>query len=391
MITVPNSDSILSPPDWDELRARFPVLQKKTYLNSCSYGALATDVTASLHRYIDDRLEKGTRWEHWVERNDRVRAAVARLIGASPDEVAVTTSASAGINSIASALDFRQSRKKVIISDLEFPTNAQIWYAQEMRGAEVVRVPAENGYVPVERFAEAIDDDTLIVAVTHVCFGNGAKLDIPAIASIAKDRGALMLADGYQSLGTMPFDVRDVDVDFLACGMVKYLLGTAGIGFLYVRESLIRQLVPSMTGWFAQADIFAMNTTSYEPSPTARRFEMGTPPVPNCYVAEAGLGIVNEVGLPAIEGRIAEITDRIITESKREGYTLAMPEEAERRGAMITLRSTDEHKLVASLEGEGVVTSCRFGNLRISPHFYNNEADIDALFQALRKHRHLLA
>lgn len=394
MITIPDPD-VTTPttvsPDWDSLRARFPVVEKKTYLNSCSYGALATDVQASFHRYIDDRLEKGARWEHWVERNDSVRNSVARLIGASPDEVAVTTSASAGINSIASALDFRQERNKVVISDLEFPTNAQIWYAQEQRGAEVVRVPAENGYVPIERFAEAIDDRTLIAAVTHVSFRNGAKLDIPAIAAIARERGALMLVDGYQSLGTLPFDVRAVDVDILAGGMVKYLLGTAGIGFLYVRGALVQQLVPSITGWFAQADIFAMNTTSYDPAPTARRFEMGTPPVPNCYAAEAGLQIVNEIGLAAIEKRIAEITTQIIEEAGRAGYTLAMPAETDRHGALVSLRSTDDNELVARLEADDIVTSCRFGNLRISPHFYNNVADVDELFRALRKQRHLLA
>jgi selenocysteine lyase/cysteine desulfurase len=324
-------------PDWEQIRSRFPVLENKTYLNSCSYGAMSTDVKDALHRYIRDREERGTDWDYWVERNEKVRNAVAHFLGANPDEIAITTSASASINSVASALDFTGARKKVVISDFEFPTNAQIWYAQELRGAEVVRVPERDGYIPAEDFASVIDEDTLLVAVSHVCFRNGAKLDIPAIAEIARKNGAMMLVDGFQGLGTYEFDVRASNVDFVVGGMLKYLLGSAGLAFLYVRDELVEKLVPTVTGWFAQADIFAMDSTRYDPSPTARRFEAGTPPVPNTYAAEAGLRIIDEVGLPAIARRITEITAAIIAEAKSEGYTLAVPEDPDRHGALITL------------------------------------------------------
>lgn len=377
-------------PDWEQIRSRFPVLENKTYLNSCSYGAMSTDVKDALHRYIRDREERGTDWDYWVERNEKVRNAVAHFLGANPDEIAITTSASASINSVASAINFTGARKKVVISDFEFPTNAQIWYAQELRGAEVVRVPERDGYIPAEDFASVIDEDTLLVAVSHVCFRNGAKLDIPAIAEIARKNGAMMLVDGFQGLGTYEFDVRASNVDFVVGGMLKYLLGSAGLAFLYVRDELVEKLVPTVTGWFAQADIFAMDNTRYDPSPTARRFEAGTPPVPNTYAAEAGLRIIDEVGLPAIACRIREITAAIIAEAKSAGYTLAVPEDPERHGALITLRSHDENAIVAALEKDGIVTSCRAGNLRISPHFYNNSDDLDTLFRALKKHRHLL-
>ncbi len=377
-------------PDWAQIRSRFPVLENKTYLNSCSYGALAIDVKDAFKRYLRDREEQGTDWNYWVERNESVRSAVATFLGADPDEIAITTSASASINSIASAMDFTGFRNKVVISSFEFPTNAQIWYAQELRGAEVVRVPDRDGYIPAEYFESAIDEDTLLVAVTHVCFHNGAKLDIPAIAEIAKRKGAMMLVDGFQGLGTFEFDVRNAGVDFVVGGMLKYLLGSAGIAFLYVRDELIAKLVPTVTGWFAQADIFAMDNTRYDPSPTARRFETGTPPVPNSYAAEAGLQIIKEVGLSAIEYRINEITAAIIAEAKRAGYTLAVPDDPKRHGALITLRTHDEDALVQALENQGIITSCRAGNLRISPHFYNNSADIDVLFGALRQHKHLL-
>ncbi|HWM28386.1 MAG TPA: aminotransferase class V-fold PLP-dependent enzyme [Woeseiaceae bacterium] len=377
-------------PDSAAIRARFPVLERKTYLNSCSYGALAADVIAALHQYIDDRVEKGTDWNYWVARNDSARQAVADFIGANADEVAVTASASAGINSIASALSFDRPRNKVVISEFEFPTNAQIWYAQERRGAEVVRVREVDGYIPVEQFETAIDEDTLIVAVTQVCFRNGARLDIPAIVEMARSKGALVLVDGYQGLGTFDFDVRKVRPDFVVGGMVKYLLGTAGIGFLYVRRELIDGLVPTVTGWFAQSDIFAMDTTRYDPAPNARRFEMGTPPVVNCYAAEAGLKLLAEFGMPLIERRISELTAEIIAEAKNAGYTLAVPDDPRRHGALVTLRTHDEDALVSWLEERDIVTSSRSGNLRISPHFYNDQADIDKLYRALRRQRHLL-
>jgi selenocysteine lyase/cysteine desulfurase len=375
---------------WDQLRRRFPVFQKKTYLNSCSYAALAVEVAASLQRYLDARNDRGADWDYWVGRNEAVRNSVARLIGANPDEVAVTASVSAGINSLASALRFDGPRNKVVITDFEFPTNAQIWYAQESRGARVVRIAAEHDRIPLEKFEEAIDEETLIVATAQVAFRHGAKQDIPAIAEIARRKGALMMADTYQALGTMQFDVKNAGVDFAVGGMLKYLLGTAGIAFLYVRQELIEALTPSVTGWFAQENIHAMDITRYSPATTARRFEAGTPPVPNTYMAEAGLAIMHEVGLEAIEHRIGELTAGIKGAATAAGYHLASPMNPAHHGAMITLRSSDPNLLVASLAEDNIVVSCRDSNLRISPHFYNNEADIDHLFRALHKRRELL-
>ncbi len=376
--------------DWEQLRSRFPVLQKKTYLNSCSYAALASEVEASLKRYLEHRNDKGADWDYWVGRNEAVRNSMARLLGAESNEVAVTASASAGINSLASALKFDGPRNKVVITDFEFPTNAQIWYAQESRGARVVRIAQENGRIPLEKFEQVIDEETLIVATAQVAFRHGAKQDIPAIAEIARRKGALTMVDSYQALGTMPFDVKKAGVDFVVGGMLKYLLGTAGIAFLYVRRGLIESLTPTVTGWFAAEDIMAMDITAYTPSTTARRFEAGTPPVPNTYMAEAGLAIVHEVGLEAIESRIGQLTTAIKDASIEAGYRLASPLDPARHGAMITLRSNDDNRLVASLAEDNIVVSCRNGNLRISPHFYNNEADIEHLFRALHQRQNLL-
>lgn len=377
-------------PDWTELRSRFPVLERRTYLNSCSYGALATSVREAFMHYLDTRDTKGCDWDWWVMQNESVRGAMAEFLGVSADEIAITTSASAGINSLASALRFDGRRSKVVISDFEFPTDGQIWYAQEPRGAHVVRVTAEDGYIPAERFAEAVDEQTLIVAVTHLCFRNGAKLDVEAIARIAKKNGAMILVDGYQTLGSLAFDARAAGVDFVVGGNLKYLLGTAGIGFMYARAPLIRSLVPTVTGWFAQEDIGAMDHTRNRPSPTARRFETGTPPVPATYAAEAGVRILQEVGMANVEARIGRLTKQIIARAQEAGYRLATPLAPERRGAMVNIVCEDADAMVARLDEADIVASCRDGALRLSPHFYNDDDDIARLFELLAEHEALI-
>ncbi len=378
------------PPDWEEARSRFPVFERKTYLNSCSYGALAVEVEASMQRYLDARNEVGSDWDFWVERNEAVRNSVARLIGADSDEIAVTASVSAAINSVASALRFDGPRNKVVITDFEFPTNAQIWYAQELRGARVIRIPEENGQIPLDKIAAAVDEKTLIVATAQVCFRHGAKQDIPAIAEIARGKGAMTLVDSYQALGTLQFDVKQAGVDFVVAGMLKYLLGTAGIGFLYVRQDLIKSLEPTVTGWFAAEDIMAMDITGYAPSATASRFEAGTPPVPNTYMAEAGMEVLHTIGLEAIEGRISELTAAIKEEAIAQNYCLTSPLDPSQHAAMVSIQSSNDNQLVACLAEDDIVVSCRDGKLRISPHFYNNHVDIERLFRALRKYRGLL-
>src|SRR5580704_10408729 len=295
--------------NFQALRKEFPVLARKTYLNSGSYCALANDVKSAFEAYMEDRLLVGANWDVWITKNESVRALTATLLHASPDEIAVTASVSAGLNALASALDFSGTRNKVVVSDFEFPTNAQIWHAQEPRGARVVHVKrAADGYIPLENFAKAIDEQTQLVAITHVCFRNGAKLDIPGIVKLAHARGAKVMLDCYQAVGALTVDVKKLDVDFAVGGMLKYLLGTAGLGFLYVRNELIPSLTPTHSGWFAQANIAAMDITANRPSPTARRFEAGTPAVVNCYAAEAGLKIILEVGTDVIEERIQYLT-----------------------------------------------------------------------------------
>lgn len=371
--------------DFEGLRKRFPVLGNKTYLNSGSYCALADTVKQAFEKYLDDRLAIGANWDVWIEKNEAVRGGVARLLNASPDEIAVTASVSAGLNALASALDFSGPRNKVVVTDFEFPTNAQIWHAQAARGAEIVHVHRDaDGYIPLEQFLDVIDERTALVAVTHVCFRNGAKLDVGAIAKLAHDRGAKILVDSYQAVGALDIDVKALDVDFLAGGMLKYMLGTAGIGFLYVREALVHELVPTNSGWFAQENIVAMDISANRPSPTARRFEAGTPPVVNCYAAEAGLNILHEIGMPAIAERNRMLSGTFMDRLEEIGWPSVTPRAADRRGATVAIASNDAGALTMELMKRDIVASHRDNNVRLSFHFYNDEADIEAVLEALK-------
>ncbi len=375
-------------PDFKSLRKEFPVLERKTYLNSGSYCALANDVKAAFESYMEERLLLGANWDAWISKNESVRSLTATLLHAAPDEIAITASVSAGLNSLASALDFSGPRNKVVVSDFEFPTNAQIWHAQEPRGARVVHVPrAADGYIPLEHFAESIDGETQLVAITHVCFRNGAKLDIPGIVRLARAKGARVLLDCYQSVGSLGIDVKALDVDFAAGGMLKYLLGTAGIGFLYVRESFTKSLLPTNSGWFAQAEIGAMDITANRPAPNARRFEAGTPAVANCYAAEAGLKFLLAVGTPAIEKRNYALTRRCMQRLEEIGWPSITPTEDERRGATVAVPSRNTGVLTAELMKRDIVTSHRDDNIRASFHFYNDEDDVESFIAAMKELR----
>ena len=371
-------------------RERFPLLDKKVYLNSCSQGALSTDVRQAYDTYLDDWDRLGSPWELWVERSETARNAFAGLINAHSNEVAVMTSVSAGVSALASTFDFSGERNKVVVSDFEFPTVAQLWHAQEQRGAEVVHVPAAGNIIPLERFANAIDGRTKLVSITQICYRNGSRLDVPAIVELAHSKGALVLLDSYQALGNVEVDVRQLGVDFLVGGVLKYLLSSAGLAFLYVRKELIDELFSTTGGWFSQANIFDMDIYATNPHPSARRFEAGTPPVPNIYAALAGIKLVQSVGLPKIEARIRLLTDAIKSESMRRGFNLVTPIDPDRHGAMIALRSHHVGLLAKRLEEDGIVVSHRDDNLRISPHFYNNLDDVQQLMAALTKQRDLL-
>jgi len=374
------------------IRHRFPVFERRVYINSCSQGALSDSVRDAYLRYLDDWDEHGAPWEYWVEQLDAVRSRIARLLNAGEDEVAVTTSVSAGVSALASGLRFDGGRDKIVISDFEFPTIGQIWHAQERRGVRVEHVPAErDGTIPLERFEEAIDERTALVAVTHVCFRNGSRLDVQSVGRLAHERGALVLVDAFQTVGSLPVDVRALDCDFLVGGALKYLLGSAGLAFMFCRRELVSGIEPTATGWFADRDIFEMDIHDYSPAPTARRFEAGTPPIPSIYAAIAGIDLMQEIGIDETEQHVRELNALLRDGLGELGAHVVTPSEPERGGALLCVRSSDVGALVTTLDVAGIVTSSRDDNLRISAHAYNTADDVRALLEALAANRSLLA
>jgi selenocysteine lyase/cysteine desulfurase len=371
-------------------RGRFPIFERLTYVNSCSQGALSDAVRGAYDDYLTGWDERGAPWDYWVERSEAARGSFARLVSADSVDVGVTTSLSAGVSALASAIDWRE-RPRVVVSDFEFPTIGQIWHAQELRGAEVVHVPAEGSEIPLERFEEAIDERTAVVSITAVCYRNGARLPVEEIARVARERGALVVLDAYQAAGTYPLDVRELGVDVVAAGVLKYLLGSAGLGFIWCRPGLAAQLVPTQTGWFADRDIFEMDIRDYSPAPSGRRFESGTPPIPSLYAGVAGMELMMEIGIAETRRHVTALNERLIAGVDELGGVVVTPRDPDSRGALVCVRATDAPALVAALAGDGIVTSERDGNLRVSPHAYNTDDDIDAVLASLARHRNLLA
>lgn len=372
-------------------RERFPIFEKTVYINSCSYAALSIDVEAAFLEYLKDRHTLGADWMNWCDRLERVRGLFADLLSAKPDEIAVTTSASASLSAISSSLDFSGPRKKIVTTDLAFPTEAQAWHALKKHGAEVVHVKEKDGVIDLEDLDRLVDDTTLLVAVPLVCYRNGALADVPAIRDVARKHGAMILVDAYQGVGAVPIDVTDWDVDFIVGGSLKYLLSTAGVGFLYVREDLISKSNPTQTGWFAQEDIHAMLIHDNIPATNARRFEQGTPSVPNLYAVEAGLTMILDIGVENIRTYVAALNERLKEGVQKIGGILSSPIDPDQHGAMITVASKDEYALVEKLAEQNIIASCRDGNIRISTHFYNNDQDIDAVVEAFAINKELLA
>ncbi len=374
------------------IRDEFPIFEHTTYANSCSQGALANRVREAAEEWLAGWDENGAEWEFWVERNEAARAAFASLVHAEPDDVAVTTSVSQAVSALVSALDLRGERNRIVIGEYEFPTVGQIAHAQELRGAEVIHVrPDSDGRIPLERFAEAVDERTALVCSTFVSFRSGHRHDVAAIAEIAHAHGALHLADSYQAIGAIELDVRTLGPDVVTGGTVKYLLGSAGLGFMWLREPLRGELLPTQTGWFADEDIFAMSIADYSPHATARRFDSGTPPVPSLYPGVAGMELIAEVGVPRIEAHIRRLVDRLLAGLDDLGATVVTPRGDKEYGPMTCVLSTDPNALVAALAAERIVVSTRDSNLRISLHLYNVEDDVDHILAALSANRALLA
>jgi len=360
-------------------RAEFPIFEHKTYLNTCSLGALGRRSRRRLESFLQQWEERGAAawYDVWWESLAELRTRYARLIGARETEIALHASVSTATAVLASALQYNE-RSKVVTTSLDFPTVAYQWLAKGDVGVEVVVVESPDGItVPLDALARAVDDRTALVATSHVCFTSGWIQDIHAVADLAHAKGALCYIDAYQSVGQIPIDVRAAGVDFLSAGGLKWLLGGPGIVFLYVREELIRGLTPTVTGWFGHERQFDFDPRSIQWHGDARRFEQGTPALAAVHTQLGGLDVVEEISLPALRAVSRDLTEDLIQRATRAGLNPRVASKADERSAIVMIPRSDPAASVRQLAEAGVIVDARPGHVRISPFFYNLPEDYD--------------
>jgi selenocysteine lyase/cysteine desulfurase len=364
-------------------RAEFPILERKVYLNSCSLGALSRRAMARVDQFHEDWNTWGAAawYEIWMARLSETRAAVGRLINASPDEIALTASVSVALTAIASAVDYRR-RPRVVVAELDFPTLAYQWMVRP--DVEVVRVPSDDrATIDPNRFAKAVDERTAVLATSHVFFTTGAIQDLAKLARIAHDNGALFVVDAYQSAGQVPIDVKAADADLLITGPLKWLLGGPGLAYMYVRNELLPRLMPKIAGWFGAREQFRFDIGAFEFRDDARRFELGTPALPTVHAALGGHEIIEEVGVDAIRRRNRHLAERLIRRARSAGMVVRCAEPADARSAIVMIAHDDPAGAVDALAARDIVVDWRPGFVRVSPHFYNTDEEVDLVVDAL--------
>jgi kynureninase len=373
--------------DWNAWRDEFPILSRRTYLNSCSLGALSHRALASIATFHENWHDYGASawYETWVGRLNELRARVAAMLNAEQQDIALCASTSAALATLASSFDYAR-RNRVVVAELDFPTVAYQWMVRP--GTEVVRVPSTDGVTTdPQRMADAIDDRTAVVAVSHVYFTTGAIQQMRPIAEAAHRHGAFFLIDAYQGAGQVPIDVQALGADGLVTGPLKWLLGGPGLAYLHVREEWWRRLRPQTTGWFAARDQFAFDIHQFEFKDDARRFELGTPALPTVHSALGGQSIIDEIGVPAIRQRNSELTEYLLERLDGAGFRVRGGATPAERSALVMIRHDDPAAAVSRLAAQRIIVDARPGYVRVSPHFYNTRDELDAFVSALSVER----
>jgi kynureninase len=373
-------------------RNEFPVLAERTYLISASLGPLSTRSRRLAEEHLDlwQRLGPEELWgEHGLPRLEQCRGQFARLIGADPAEIAIVPSVSSGLSSLATCLRFDR-RPKVVLSDMDFPTNHYVWRAQERRGAKLDVVSSPDRIrVDAGDVVDRIDGQTAVVNLNRVLFESSWIMDLPPIVEAAHHNGAYVVVDDFHGAGVLPIDVHELGIDFLLAGVLKWLCGGQGLAFLYCRKDLVERLEPLVVGWFGTVDPFEFDRSRLRLRDDARRFETGTYTLPQAWTASGGLEIILEAGVDAIRRRSLELTSRVAGKANEAGLELLSPAEPERRGGLVRVRvpggMEGAKRILRSLFERDVVLDQRGDALRIAPHFFNTEEEIDHCFEELMK------
>jgi kynureninase len=368
----------------DELlsyRAQFPILEKSNYLINHSLGAMPVGVYRRLHEYADMWATRGIRaWaEGWWDMPVSTGDKLARILGAAPGSVVMHQNVSVCQSIILSCFDLTGRRNKIVYESLNFPSVMYVYEAHvRAAGARLVEVPSDDGMtIDTGRMVEAIDEETLLVPISHVLFKSAYIQDVEAIVRKAHAVGAMVVLDVYQSAGTVPFSLRDLGVDFATGGSVKWLCGGPGAGYLYVRPDLQAKLEPRVTGWMAHNAPFAFEPGEIEYASDIHRFLHGSPAIPTLYAADSGYDLINEVGVDRIRAKSVRLTSKIVDLADRHGWRLNSPRDASRRGGSVIIDVPNAGPVVEELAARNVLVDFRPGaGIRIGPHFFNTEEEI---------------
>jgi kynureninase len=370
--------------DLASYRDEFEVVRRKAYLISASLGPVGDRSRALLDDYVRAWAEKGAPDHVWFEdifpAMRRLKATFAALVGADTDELAITTNISIAISTVASCLDLTGERNRVLLSELDFPTDGHVWQAWAAKtGAELVWLRSPDGRtLPLDLYDEAIDERTALVMVNRVLYRSSAVVDAKAVCAMARERGAVSFVDDYHGIGVIPLDLHDLGCDLYAAGTLKFLCGGPGCVFLYARRELLPSLEPAVTGWFAMQEPFAFDTEHLRYHPTARRLEHGTPPAPVYPIAQGGLDVIAEVGVDRIRERQWELQDHVIARADDLGLEVRTPRDRDARGGVVNVKvGPDAERICHALLARDVCTDHRGDGLRVSPHFFNVEDDVD--------------
>jgi selenocysteine lyase/cysteine desulfurase len=369
--------------DLDAWRRRIPLLASCIPMNNCSQAPQTDATRAAAERYLDSWNRSGMDWDAWMAEVALAKNAFAKLIGAAPTDVAVFGSVSAAASAVASALDLDGERRRIVVSGMEFPGVAHVWLAQGRRGAQVCQVAVHNNGIDANSYDSLINERTALVSACHGWYLNGFVQDVARIAARARSAGALSFVDAYQTLGAVPVNVRDLGVDFLATGTLKFLMGVSGIAFLYVRPEIVESLRPTATGWFGRVDPFAFDAQTLDWSPNASRFDAGTPAVINAYIARAGMEIIHDVNPASIRAWHEVLARRMIDGGRARGLVLHGTDDVSHKTATTAFVVPDSHAVEAAMRARGVLPSARGQVIRLAPHFYNTLDDVDCALDTL--------
>lgn len=374
--------------DWNSTRDEFPITRNYNFQNHAGVAPLSRRAAEAARRYLHHAEENAYLRGGFYKQADRVRAQLASLIHANPDEVTFAKNTSEGLSLVANGLSW-QKGDNVVTTNVEFPANMYPWLALRERGVQVRMVLEEDGRIPLERLIEAIDSRTRLVTVSSVQYASGFRTDLATLGEYCQSKGVLLCVDAIQSLGVFPIDVKAMNIDFLAADGHKWLCAPEGCAVFYVRRELQGHLRPTTIGWMSMKDAHNFGKYLFEFSDSAKRYDSGSYNLPGIFALGGAVELAQEIGIENIARRVIRLTERLTHGLRDKGYRVVSsraPTEAS--GIVGFISDLHEHERVQRhLESEHrIVISVRCGRLRASPHYYNSEREIDQLVEALPKH-----